>query len=126
MIRYALDNDLEVSSTPSGIYYHIKKEGDPDNAPARNSIVKIRYSGYLLNGDLADDSGNEGLTVTEFDLEGDIIRGWKESIGLLGGVGGKGVFIIPSRLAYGSEGAIGIPGNEPVVYNIDLVDITTQ
>jgi len=121
-----LDNDLEVDKTVSGIYYRIENPGDPDNVPARNSTIKIRYFGNLLNGDLAGSSGSKGKDVKEFDLEDDIIRGWKESIGLLGGVGGKGLFIIPSSLAYGSDGAVGIPGNEPVIYDIELVEIVSQ
>jgi FKBP-type peptidyl-prolyl cis-trans isomerase len=51
-----------------------------------------------------------------------VIPGWQEAIPLLK-KGGKGTFIIPSGLAYGSRGAGGaIKPNTVLVFEVELID----
>lgn len=120
ILQYAIDNELDVQSTPSGMYYTIESYGSGDERPDKNSKITAHYHGTLLNGDIFDSSVDRGEPL-KFDL-GKVIKGWQEAIPMLG-KGGKGQFFIPSKLAYGSR-AIGevIPANAVLVFDIELLD----
>ena len=120
ILQYALDNELDVQSTPSGIYYLIEKEGTGTATPTKTSLITAHYHGTLLDGSIFDSSVKRGKPF-EFSLKG-VIKGWQESIPLLK-KGGKGKFIIPSELAYGTRGAGNkIPPNTILIFDIELID----
>jgi len=55
---------------------------------------------------------------------GQVIPGWDEGIQLLS-VGDKARFVIPSDLAYGSQGAGGvIPPNATLIFDVELVAVS--
>ena len=120
IVAYIQKNKLKkVKNTESGIYYIIEKEGKGEN-PTAQSTVKTHYHGTLLNGDVFDSSVERDEPL-EFPLKR-VIKGWQESLPLLK-VGGKGKFIIPSELAYGSRSAGPIPPNSVLIFDIELLDI---
>jgi len=54
---------------------------------------------------------------------GNVIAGWDEGIQLLK-VGDKARFVVPSHLAYGSQGAGDvIPPNATLVFDIELMEV---
>ena len=119
IVKYAMENDMDVKRTESGIYYTIEKEGEGEH-PTTSSKVTAHYKGYLLDGQVFDSSYKRGQPL-EFGL-GQVIPGWQEAIPMLK-KGGKGTFIIPSGLAYGQRGAgNAIPPNAVLVFEIELVD----
>jgi len=108
-----------VISDPSGIYYVILKEGD-GNHPNSYSQVSVYYKGWLMEtGEIFDDHSDN---VAIFDL-GRLIKGWQIGIPKLSKTG-KGLFYIPSGLAYGPDGAGGgkIPPNAVLTFEIYLAD----
>lgn len=117
ILAYIEANNLTAIEDPSGLYYVITQEGTGDN-PAPNATVTVRYKGYLLDGTVFDQT--PGSTTATFNLQG-LIEGWRIAIPKLKR-GGKGIFIHPSRLAYGRSGSGSIPGNSVLVFEIDLVD----
>jgi FKBP-type peptidyl-prolyl cis-trans isomerase FkpA len=114
--KYIVDKSLVAKSTPEGIYYVIEKEGSGD-FPVLTSTVLTKYKGYLLDGKSFDES-TSGIT---FGLT-QVISGW--TIGMQKfNRGAKGKLIIPSPFAYGRGGSgSAIPGNTPLVFDIELVD----
>ena len=119
ILQYLIDNKLEAKSTASGIYYIMEKEGTGDAHPDASSSIKAHYHGTLLNGEVFDSSYNRGKPL-EFPL-GRVVKGWQEAIPMLK-KGGKGKFIIPSALAYGSRPSGKIPANSVLVFDIELID----
>lgn len=114
--QYLADNNLKADSTGSGLYYIITKEGTGDNPPA-SSTVTVKYKGYLLDGTVFDEtSGSSTATFPLFNL----IQGWQEGIPLLK-KDGKGTFLIPSYLGYGSSPVGSIPANSVLIFEIELV-----
>ena len=109
---YVLDNNLDGQFTSSGLYYVIELPGASD-LPTVNSNVTVSYKGYTLDDSMFD----EGDYLTS-KLSG-LIVGWQEGIQLIG-EGGKIKLVIPSGLAYGSNGYDSIGSNEVLVFDITL------
>ena len=116
--EYVAANQLNATVDPSGLYYVIEQPGTGDQ-PSISSRVRVRYKGYFLNGTVFDQTNGSESVV--FALNG-LITGWQIAIPLLK-EGGKGIFIHPSALAYGSRGAGPIGPNEVLVFEIELVDV---
>jgi peptidylprolyl isomerase len=100
------------------------KEGDGLPVKA-GDIVDVNYVGRLYYGGKQFDASADHGTPLEFTVgHGDVIKGMDE--GIIGmRVGGKRQLMIPSTLAYGSAGAGHglIPGDAPLVFDLDLAKI---
>jgi hypothetical protein len=90
---------------------------------ANDQILDIEYAGYLTDGTLFDSSENPGRTPFQFELGvGAVIPGWDQ--GLLGmKIGESRTLIIPSSLAYGSQGSGPIPGDATLIFETTLLNI---
>ena len=120
MVGYAIDQNINVSRTASGMYYQILQEGT-GTTPTGNSKVEVNYEGKLLDGTVFDSSYKKGRPI-EFRVP-QVIRGWQEALQLLK-PGGKGTFLIPSRLAYGADGfGHDIPPHSPLRFEIELLAV---
>lgn len=119
ILDHAIENELDLLSTESGIYYQIERPGEGSARPDLSSTVKAHYRGTLLEGEQFDSSYDRNEPL-EFKLE-QVVQGWQEAIPLLG-KGGKGLFFIPSGLAYGNRSVGPIPPNSVLVFEIELLD----
>ena len=109
-----------VYTTNSGLQYEIVAEGK-GRQPSVNDVVKVHYTGCLIDGTVFDSSRDFDEPV-DFPLQG-VIPGWSEGLQLMR-EGGKSRFFIPSKLAYGSQGAGGfIPPNSVIVFEVELFEI---
>ena len=115
---YCIDNMLDMKKTASGLYYQILREGNGD-FPTHTSKVSAHYKGSLLDGTVFDSSYKRGQPLN-FKL-GQVIKGWQEGLQMLR-PGGKGVFLIPSGLAYGTQG-FGklIPPDTVLLFEVELI-----
>ena len=110
------------NKTESGLRYQILQQGEGKKAQ-KNDLVSVHYKGQLADGTVFDSSYKRNDPI-EFTLGvGQVIAGWDEGIALLH-VGEKARFVIPSTLAYGSQGAGGvIPPNANLIFDVELVAI---
>lgn len=93
--------------------------GDGEEVPA-GATVTVHYAGVLLDGTEFDASfGGQPAT---FPLSG-VIPGWTEGIPGMK-VGGRRLLVIPPDLAYGSAGQGPIPPNSPLVFVVDVLDVS--
>ena len=108
--------------TPSGLRYKILQEGNGVKAE-KGKTVSVHYKGQLLDGTVFDSSYTRKQPI-DFTLGvGQVIAGWDEGIQLLK-VGDKARFVIPSNLAYGSQGAGGdIPPDATLIFDVELIDV---
>jgi len=119
IIQYIADNNLNATEHASGLFYEIIQEGNGEH-PSSQANVTVRYKGYLTSGNVFDET--PGTQTRKFDLP-DLIEAWKIGIPMLS-KGGKGIFIVPSRLGYGAMSLQNIPRNSVLVFEIQLVNFT--
>ncbi len=114
--EYISSHNLNAIATGSGLHYAIDQPGTGASCNAY-SDVKVKYSGYLTDGTLFDES-TTGITI---NLQ-QVIKGWTEGIPYFK-EGGKGMLLIPSALGYGSQSTGSIPANSVLIFNVELVDV---
>jgi FKBP-type peptidyl-prolyl cis-trans isomerase len=110
-----------IITTESGLQYEIIAKGDGD-APTADNVVRVNYSGSLIDGKTFDSSYDRGEPV-EFPLD-QVIPGWTEGIQLMN-AGGHYKFYIPPKLGYGDQ-PVGnglIPANSVLIFDVELLDI---
>ena len=108
-----------VVTTESGLQYKVITEGT-GVTPSDTDVVKVHYTGTLLDGTKFDSSVDRGEPL-EFPI-GAVIPGWTEMLKLMK-VGEKVTAWIPSDLAYGPRGrGPQIPGNSMLIFEMELID----
>jgi FKBP-type peptidyl-prolyl cis-trans isomerase len=112
-----------VSSTKSGLQYRVIKSGAGEQ-PASEDLVTVHYHGFLPDGTVFDSSYQRGEPVT-FPLNR-VIAGWSEALKLMK-EGDKWELYIPSRLAYGAQGAGSEIGpNQTLVFEVELLKVQAK
>lgn len=115
--KYLADNNLTAQKTASGLYYIITLQGQ-DGRPGPTSTVTVGYKGSLLDGTVFD--ATIGSNWAQFNVSG-VVPGFGEAVQLLEKKG-RGTFIMPSGLGYGTRASGSIPANSPLIFEIELVD----
>lgn len=106
--------------TGSGLYFRDIREGEGFTA-SRNSLVTLRYVGYLPDGTIFDTTGDG--EPFQFRLGGsEVIRGWNQGIPGMKRGGLRRLVLRPS-LAYGARGRGVIPPNATLVFDVQLLDV---
>jgi FKBP-type peptidyl-prolyl cis-trans isomerase FkpA len=132
--KYIADNKLNVTKTPTGLYYIITKPGT-GAVPNAGDTVSINYVGKLLTGKVFETNvKEEAVKAKTFSPmvpyqpirvpvgQGKFIAGWDQGLLLLN-KGAKATFIIPSDLAYKDQGNGPIGPYTPLIFEVELVNI---
>lgn len=135
LTNYLETNKITTAPTASGLIYVESKKGN-GKKPSAGSMVKVNYTGMLLDGTIFDTSVEATAKAAglyderrpyepfEFALgTGQVIPGWDEGIALMS-AGSKGKLIIPSSLAYGEQGGGPIPPFSSLVFEVELVSFS--
>ena len=108
-----------VVTTASGLQYQVMTEGKGPK-PGATDGVKVHYKGTLLDGKTFDSSYDRGEPAV-MPLQG-VIPGWAEGLQLMP-VGSKFKFWIPAQLAYGEQAPPTIGPNQPLLFEVELLEI---
>tara|TARA_R110002072_G_scaffold303010_1_gene491302 strand:- start:6174 stop:6623 length:450 start_codon:yes stop_codon:yes gene_type:complete len=117
IVQYINDNNLTATATGTGLYYTMDVVGS-GASPNVNSDVRVAYQGFYTDGSVFDESLQTGII---FNLQ-QVIQGWTEGIPYFK-VGGSGKLLIPSALAYGTNGSGSVPPNSVLIFNIELIEV---
>jgi FKBP-type peptidyl-prolyl cis-trans isomerase len=109
--------------TASGLQYKVDKLGTGPK-PTPSDVVKVHYTGTLIDGRKFDSSVDKGQPV-QFPLGG-VIKGWVEGLQLMP-VGSKFTLYIPSELGYGANQASElIKPYSTLIFDVELLDIVKK
>lgn len=133
---YFADVKATATTTQSGLKYKITQKGSGVK-PTEGTTFYIHYAGYFEDGNLFDSSmSTVAKAYGKYDANRDaqkgyqsfpfvagkkdgMIPGFLEALNMMSN-GEKGVFFLPSNLAYGEKGAGGvIPPNATLVFEIE-------
>ena len=122
--KFVDDNQLNMKSTGTGLWYRIDEEGS-GNFIQKGEVVRLEYRIKLLDGTICYDS--EELGPKEFLVgRGGVEAGLEEGILMLK-KGAKASFIMPPHLAHGLVGDDGkIPSRAILLYDVEVVDVSYQ
>lgn len=115
---------FKVDSTAMGVYYVVREEGI-GAFPKKGDTLSVKYAGYLINGQMFDASFRHSADSTfHFVLrEPSMIPGWDNMMEHMN-TGMLTEFIVPSNLAYGSQGSYpGIPPYSSLIFVASLDSI---
>ncbi|RYD69670.1 MAG: peptidylprolyl isomerase, partial [Sphingobacteriales bacterium] len=139
MKKYAEDNNLKVTTSPSGLQYVIIEPGTGPK-PMMGDTALVDYTGQLtykkVSGKLnvfdtsVEKIAKENMPANAtkkfgpvpIPLSEGIAKGFVEALQLIAR-GGKITAILPYNLGYGEEGGGPIPPNNPIVFDIEIKDI---
>ncbi|MEO7144547.1 MAG: FKBP-type peptidyl-prolyl cis-trans isomerase [Bryobacteraceae bacterium] len=107
--------------TESGLIYSELTPGT-GASPKATDTVKVNYRGTLVDGTEFDSSYRRNEPA-EFRLNG-VIPCWTEGVQKMK-AGGKSRLVCPSGLAYGDSGRPSIPGGAALIFEVELVGITS-
>ena len=109
-----------VITTETGLQYQTLEVGNGAK-PNTSNRVKVHYKGSLIDGTVFDSSYDRGEPIV-FPVTG-VIQGWIEGLQLMN-VGSKFEFVIPSNLAYGSNGSGPVIGPDAtLIFEVELLGI---
>ena len=100
--------------TATGLRY-IRTTASTGVAVKLGQSILVNYTGKFLT-DAKFDGGNFSFILGT----GSVIQGFNEGIAKMK-VGEKATIIFPSSLGYGSSGSGSIPGNSPLIFDIEVV-----
>ena len=124
LAEYLAKNKIEVEPTESGLYYVMTEEGNGEK-PEAGQVVKVHYTGKLLDGTVFDSSVERGEPISIPIGIGRVIPGWDEGIMMMS-KGEKGVLYVPYYLGYGDRGAGGdIKPFANLIFDVELIDFET-
>jgi FKBP-type peptidyl-prolyl cis-trans isomerase FklB len=108
-----------VVTRPSGLQYKVITDGTGKKAKPTDTVT-VHYRGTMIDGTEFDSSYKRNEPAT-LPVEG-IVPGWAEGLSLMK-VGSKWQLFIPSKLAYGEEGAGDTIGpNATLIFEVELLD----
>lgn len=123
---YLTSNGITATQHPSGFFYSVTNAGSGTSVSNLCSIVTVKYTGKLTNGNTFD-STPAGQT-TQFELR-TVIIGWQKGIPLVQ-KGGTLKLYIPPSLGYGlqevrdNSGNLLIPPNSILIFDVEVVNIS--
>jgi FKBP-type peptidyl-prolyl cis-trans isomerase len=119
--NYISKKNLSVTETTVSGLRFIRTSPNPDGGVVRKGqVVNIKYTGKLLT----DKGFSNGFLSFVLD-GGKTIKGFDEGIAKMK-IGEKATIIFPSTLGYGTYGAVDIPANVPLLFNIEVFSIGTE
>jgi FKBP-type peptidyl-prolyl cis-trans isomerase FkpA len=133
--KYIAHEKLSPIVTKDSLFYQITQPGNGPVVAAGDTVV-INYTGRFFNGTIFDSSIKDSAEKAKKVMPGrpyapihvvagmhQVIPGWDEGMLLLN-KGAKAKFILPSKLAYGQQGAQQVIGPyTPLEFDLEVVNI---
>lgn len=124
--QYILDEKLNVSHLPSGIYYLNMRKGKGKKIEPGDTVT-VNYEGRFINGKLFDSTikRNQPFQFV-YGTEWQIIKGLETAIGMMQ-EGEKSLVILPSELGFGNHGSSNqlIPPFTSLIFEVEILKVSS-
>lgn len=121
-IANAIKEDPSIKTTKSGLAYKVVAHGT-GATPSENDMVKVHYTGKLIDGTVFDSSVDRGepanFAITQ------VVPGFGEGPKMMN-KGSKYTLYIPANLAYGNNATGSIPPGSTLIFDVEVLDITAN
>lgn len=118
---YLARHHLKMSTSGTGLRYHLIKRTENVTYPVPGDTVSIDYEVMLLDGTPCYKTSGSPIDFVVGKAE--MPNGMEEAISMMS-PGDSGIVILPSHLAYGFTGdGDKIPGNQVTIYYLSLMDL---
>ena len=107
--------------TETGLRYIVVNEGRGE-FPEDGQVVRVHYTGFLINGNIFDSSVERGQPFRFMLGKRQVITGWDEGVALMK-PGARYRFIIPPDMAYGERAMGPIPSNATLIFDVELLSV---
>ncbi|TAD98407.1 MAG: hypothetical protein EAZ97_10885 [Bacteroidetes bacterium] len=126
---YLKDNKISANKTANGAYYYFIKEGK-GNLVSIGDSLNVQYTGNVLYSKVFDSSYFRDKAYPVRIGVTSVIAGWTEALQLMR-EGSRAVFIMPSRLGYGTSGSRSgnvqiIPPNAILQFDLEITYLKRQ
>ncbi len=122
--QYLQEEKFDVKPSGTGLYYLKIKEGTGKNIAIGDTIT-INYEGKFLNGKFFDSTirRNQPFQFV-YGTEWQVVEGLEEAIGMMC-EGEKSLIILPSDLAFGTEGSSTgiIPPFTSLIFEVEILAV---
>ncbi len=122
--QFLKEEKLSVKPTKTGLYYFCIKEGTGRKVE-KGDTVTVNYEGRFLNGKFFDSTIRRKQPFQfVYGTEWQVVKGLEEAIGMMK-EGEKSLFILPSDLAFGTEGSSTgiIPPFTSLIFEVEIISI---
>jgi len=115
-------------STPSAPFSQTDLRVGTGTEAVAGRTLTVHYTGWLYAPAQPEQKGQQfdssvGRAPFSFVLGGGrVIQGWERGVPGMR-AGGQRRLVIPPELAYGAQGAPGIPPNSTLVFDVELLDV---
>lgn len=122
--QFLREEKLDVKPTGSGLY-HLKLREGTGKRIEKGDTVTVNYEGRFLNGKFFDSTirRNQPFQFV-YGTEWQVVKGLEEAIGMMH-EGEKSLFILPSDLAFGTEGSSTgiIPPFTSLIFEVEILKV---
>jgi len=126
--KYLTDKNVKVRPTMVDSMYILRRTGTPGAPINEGDSVELKYTGMYLDGTVFDQSdkgdGSKGTVKILYRHNAQLIKGWLEVLETMH-QGEKMRFLLPSSMAYGSSGNKTIKPYTPLLFEIEIVKVTS-
>ncbi len=122
--QFLQQEELGVEPTESGIY-HLKLRPGNGVLIREGDTITINYEGRFLNGKFFDSTVKRNQPFQfVYGTEWQVVKGLEEAIGMMS-EGEKSLFILPSELAFGTEGSSTgiIPPFTSLIFEVEILSV---
>lgn len=122
--QFLSEEKLTVQPTSSGLFHLLITEGTGKKIELGDTIT-VNYEGRFLNGKFFDSTirRNQPFQFV-YGTEWQVVKGLEEAIGMMR-EGEKSLFILPSELAFGTEGSSTgiVPPFTSLIFEVEIIAV---
>ena len=116
----AANDSISFQGKESGLFYAEVVTGT-GISPELNDTAYVFYSMKMINGIMIETMQDKDTMI--FPVGQDhVLAGLDEGVTYMK-AGGKSMLVLPSDLAFGTQGYLGIPGFTPILMDVELIKV---